>query len=340
MAIVKPSQRLRRRAAGSKNGTDPSGAHSGLDTFLQRLAHLTQVGLLALGVFGYFYTVLPVFQNQQLQEQAAKLELEKSAAQRHLDELLQQQAKVSSEIALLRENWSRERARNAQLSSQVTTAREEELNAKRRTTEAELALASQLQALEAARWELVAFDFSFAHMFGAINSSVRNANRDISTSMPTVILEGGKDWPRPYGQLLEALEAAQKKRQGAISIPGSYYAELRSFIDDRQSSLQCTLPDFQALHASYQLQWTVLENSLDAETAASVEKLQKDYASKGQQVQITDQYRQSTRASLRAGKMFTLDQAFRKRVDDLRKECSEKASKLIEDFRKSKGIRG
>jgi hypothetical protein len=158
--------------------------------------------------------------------------------------------------------------------------------------------------------------------------------------MPTVILESGKDWPRPYAQLLDALDVAQKKRQGTIGIPGTYYAELRSFIESRQSALQCTLPDFQALHASYQLQLAALENSLDAEAAASIEKLQKEYASKGQRVQITDEYRQDTRASVRAGKMFTLDQSFRKQIDDLRKECSEKASKVIEDFRKSKGVRG
>lgn len=74
------------------------------DIWLQRIAHLTQVGLLCLGVFGYFYTVLPVFQNQQLQEQAARLELEKATAQRRLDELLAEQLEVQTEIVALRDN--------------------------------------------------------------------------------------------------------------------------------------------------------------------------------------------------------------------------------------------
>jgi DNA repair exonuclease SbcCD ATPase subunit len=45
---------------------------SPIDTILARLANASQLGLLILAVFGYFYTVLPVYQKALLDEDIAK----------------------------------------------------------------------------------------------------------------------------------------------------------------------------------------------------------------------------------------------------------------------------
>ncbi len=313
--------------------------NSQLDTFLQRLSHVAQVGLLALGVFGYFYTVVPVFQNQQLQEQAAKLELEKATAQRSLDELVRQRSQVSTELAVLRENFSKERTRNSVLASEVTSAREEEANAKRKAAEAEAGLAAHLKALEAARWELVIFDVSLALTFRSYNSIVSAAYQQADMDMSSTILEAEIGWPKPYALLFDAVKSAQERRQGDASIPTIFYEDLRSFIASRNTALACTLPDFQTLHASYQLQLAALEQSIDATTEASLKKLEEEHTSKGQRIRITDEYRQATRRTVRVGKMLSLNSSFRDKLNKPRTECADKAYKVLDEFREIRGIR-
>ena len=49
---------------------------AGIDRTLQRVANASQLGVLFLAVFGYFYTVLPVYQKSLLDEEIAKKTLE------------------------------------------------------------------------------------------------------------------------------------------------------------------------------------------------------------------------------------------------------------------------
>lgn len=49
---------------------------SGWDIWLSRTSHIAQVGLLVLGVFVYFYTIIPVAQKEKLAEDYVKLEKE------------------------------------------------------------------------------------------------------------------------------------------------------------------------------------------------------------------------------------------------------------------------
>jgi hypothetical protein len=337
--MIKPSQRKQVRQSMMLQAAHTGGLPvKPLDVWLQRLAHIAQMAVLALGIFGYFYTVLPVFQNQQLQEQAAKLELEKSAAQRQLDELVAQQKTVKAEISTLRESWLKERGRNAQLTNEAATARDDESIARKKSAEAETALANQLKLLDTARWELVIFDFSYSHMAGIINSASIDFNRDRKGEAGSFLLDEAASWPRPHVALLAALDDAANKRSGKDVIPNSYYVEIRRFIDSRQSQLQCTAPDLEAMRASFQLQLFVLESSIETETNASIGKLQKEYADKGQRVQITDEYRQSVRNGIRLGKVFTLERTFRGKMQTLRQECDDKAFRVIDEFRKTKGV--
>lgn len=67
-------------------------AQSHLDQNLHRLANASQLGLLLLAVFGYFYTVLPVYQKSLLDEEIAKKTIELRAMESRVtqaQELLQ-----------------------------------------------------------------------------------------------------------------------------------------------------------------------------------------------------------------------------------------------------------
>lgn len=63
-----------------------------IDAVLQRLSHASQLGLLLLAIFGYFYTVLPVYQKSLLDEEIAKKTLELRSME---NRLAQTEAKLS-----------------------------------------------------------------------------------------------------------------------------------------------------------------------------------------------------------------------------------------------------
>jgi hypothetical protein len=64
----------------------PLPKESQVDIWLSRLSHFSQIGLLIVAVFGYVYTVIPVYQKSLLDEQIAKKELELKNIQLKLDE--------------------------------------------------------------------------------------------------------------------------------------------------------------------------------------------------------------------------------------------------------------
>ncbi|MBC7755841.1 MAG: hypothetical protein H7Z20_04195 [Bdellovibrio sp.] len=58
-----------------------------MDIWHSRFSHFSQIGLLVVAVFGYVYTVLPVYQKSLLDEQIAHKEIELTAMQSKLDRM-------------------------------------------------------------------------------------------------------------------------------------------------------------------------------------------------------------------------------------------------------------
>jgi hypothetical protein len=327
-----------------------SPAPHGLDKFLQRVANLTQPAILALGVFGYFYTVVPVFQNQQLQEQTAKLELEKSAAEKQLTLLLNQQTKVSGDIKLLQENWKKERLRNLRLADDVAQAKDRESLARAKSAEIESTLQdelkiqaslaraksaeiestlqSQLKILDKSRWELVLIDVDTSYYFRKINASLKSIQ---------IALIKESDWPKPYEELIEAVEGAAKKGSSLNSIPESYYTELKGFIHTKELALQCKKVDFGAIYSDHLAQIAILDQQVESELDKYVENVRSEYKAKNQSVQITDDFKSRSRQVIRVGKVFGVEKIYRDKIDTLRKECDDKAISVLNEIRKSKG---
>lgn len=61
-----------------------------IDTCLTRLSHLSQVGILALAVFGYFFTVRPFYQKALLDEEVAQKALELKALSTELEQMYEE----------------------------------------------------------------------------------------------------------------------------------------------------------------------------------------------------------------------------------------------------------
>lgn len=182
------------------------------------------------------------------------------------------------------------------------------------------------------------FDLFSEYMISSLHVWSRTLNESHRPRVSAFFREQEAHWPHPYAELLNAIEAAREKRSASGLIPSSYYSELRAFVEVRKASLQCTLPDFAALEASYQLQLAAIEPAIETETNASIDQLVKEYADKGERVKITDDYRQSVRKNIRFGKVFELDRSFDKKLGEMRKLCEDKATSVIDEFRKSKRV--
>jgi hypothetical protein len=70
-----------------------------IDTFLSRVSHLSQLGLLAVAIFGYFYTVVPIYEKAQLDKDIAQKSNELSTVR---DELSSVKAQLQNNYAHLR----------------------------------------------------------------------------------------------------------------------------------------------------------------------------------------------------------------------------------------------
>lgn len=106
----------------------PPLQQSRIDTWLARLANASQLGLLVLAIFGYFYTVLPVYQKTLLDEEIAKKTLALNSMESNLrakDIELQEKnrslASLNQSIAKVQDNLGKSQAEIGKLRGEVTT---------------------------------------------------------------------------------------------------------------------------------------------------------------------------------------------------------------------------
>ncbi|VAW13826.1 hypothetical protein MNBD_BACTEROID05-490, partial [hydrothermal vent metagenome] len=91
-----------------------------IDNLLSRSSHVAQIVLVAVAVFGYFYTVVPVYQKDLLSEQISQKELE-------LNELKQKISDFPKTIEVLKEKVQKHEL-------QITKLKQKELIAKQSIT--------------------------------------------------------------------------------------------------------------------------------------------------------------------------------------------------------------
>lgn len=89
-----------------------------IDQWIKRFSNISQIGLLFLGIFGYFYTVVSVYQNQRLQEQTAKLEVEKSTLEKSLASYTDEREQIKNDINILKNERDKAKKYNQQLSQE------------------------------------------------------------------------------------------------------------------------------------------------------------------------------------------------------------------------------
>jgi len=96
--------RLRRsRLRNTKTITGQSTPISLIDKTLSRVANASQLGLLLLAGFGYFYTVIPVYQKSLLDEEIAKKTIELNAKDSELRAKTTELAELNASVSIARE---------------------------------------------------------------------------------------------------------------------------------------------------------------------------------------------------------------------------------------------
>ena len=339
---------LRKHTSSHAPGSASIQGESTLSGISRHAANVAQVGVLALGVFGYFYTVLPVFQNQRLSEQNAKFELDNQAAQKQLDtlrdlesaartSLLEVKTSLDAANASLRSAQARlatERERGRQLTAEAASARERETNAKAAAESAEQSVRNELSSLDKARWELVLLHVGLSTVFQFYNVET---GKVANTRGPEYVRLFKEEWLSAFDIVTRAIDKAAKGEETRL-LPQSYFQELRRIAGGAQDSLRCELPDFSAIDAKFEADWRAIEPSMDSATNDYIESERKRVSAEGKRLVVDDATRLSIRRSLRLSKEFEVDRANKQQLVDARKLCQDKALGFIISVRKTKGL--
>lgn len=226
-----------------------------LDAWLSRASNLSQPLLLCLAVFGYFYTVLPVYQKELLSEQIAEKEVELSRLQRTI-------AATTPTIEGLK-------AERAALEAQLGSLKDKKQATERMVAE----LNVRQSALESKNKELNASRTSLTEEVATVEAaakafSMRSYHDSFSGSTTIQYLNGLSD---PYGILeaptYEAISAYLLTPYKAVSltlalgdskfIPSAasvtravkdeYHARVRAALEARKDALSKPQDDVNAL---------------------------------------------------------------------------------------------
>lgn len=292
-----------------------------------------------LGTFGYFYTVLPAFQLAQLQEQTAKLELDKSASEKRLAALIEQQVSVELETKVLQLNLDSERRRGEQLAASINLSRRVAAVASQRAAEAEAKTAEQQRILGFARWELVLNDWSSSYYFEKLRTGFQSSSSDYRGDNDEFIFRAEKGWPEPLKELLDAVDAALEKREQKDGIPENFYNDLRERIRAASKDLECAPPDFHAMAQAFNDRTSKIDAAVALEAERQMEKTRQEYAGRGQRAVFADGYLEQVSRSIRFSKRLEAQQISREELSSLRKSCDEKAYSLLKQVAREKGVK-
>lgn len=93
-----------RSIAKYQNKTDCQKQQGNLEGITKIISRLSQAGLLIIAVFGYFYTVIPVYERDSLNEQISKKELELYGLENKLREERMQIVSLNKKTSQLKED--------------------------------------------------------------------------------------------------------------------------------------------------------------------------------------------------------------------------------------------
>lgn len=245
-----------------KGGSDVRPASpKKLDVWLDRMSNLSQPLLLALAVFGYFYTVIPVYQKELLSEQIAakevelgKLQLQIETTLPAMDRLRRDAANLEAQLASLSAQKGQAERMNSDL-----LQRQHALASKNAELEALAAsLTAQTNSMEA---NARAFSMRTYHDSFSASVSVQYVNfPDTYALVDSPSYEAVGDFLlTPYRAIASALSQGDSRFFDSASqvpreVKDEYHQRMRAMLEARRDVLSKPLDDINALVLQIQQQ--------------------------------------------------------------------------------------
>ncbi len=218
------------------------------DAWLPRLAYLAQIIAVAVAVFVYKFTVVPIFQKDKLEEDVARLEIERKTLVEQTEQARVEFASAKSSLDKLKADRDKALAENKDLEIDLTenAMALHNASAKLSATQKELAPVRQALFNEKADWLLATV---------AMLPSNDTNPFDGKTTITAETLE--RSWPpQPFDKIKTALdELVSGKTSLNAPIPKVEVVDmarvLRAKILPRQNDLTCPVPNFQVWASAY-----------------------------------------------------------------------------------------
>lgn len=263
--------RIVKAASESKNSSS-----SRFEKISTIFANLSQVLMLAVVVWGYFYTVVPVFQKEKLTEDLARLKIEKSRWEQNIDSYADKIQRTQADLLALesdRHELENELIRIRSEKQQTEKALEQlalraQTSRKKLKTTAEALADAEDQLYELQRRRLlgeIPLSMEFVFLINNTGNVFSIFERD---SLNAVADELKAAFIQPIGFVDKKLKDLRKQ---ANSVSSEMYRnvqlrlidELKTGIQENASVLQCPEPNFQSWEAEFGRALTVGDDMVE-----------------------------------------------------------------------------
>ncbi len=327
---------------------------------------ITQAATLIVVVFGYFYTVRPVFQHQLVQEKLASAELDRLEIEEQVQSLQEERDEIEmnleEKLALEEQRRLEVQAQRQALQEQIQVAEnnlndiqnkidtveaqrvvlEEELQSSRQRAQQAQSQASrlegivqeQLRELEAARWEFVITDFAIVRF--VTNSDGPSLVRGGPDDFLEYLQWSNENWPDPFARLTSSIIDLRERNSNEPRYPESYIDEISEFIESREDRLVCKEPPYDFLEELYRERLSEMEDLIDRKTDDYIDNLRAEYREREEEVLITDDFRSSVARRYRVSEEIVIDFEFKDKVREYSEKCRSIEQNVIDEFRELK----
>lgn len=319
-----------------ESATDENRKRSTYPQMAAWIGALSQIAMLIVVLFGYIYTVRPVFQHQLLQEKLASAELDRLEVEGQIQVLQDEKEEVERSLHEVQNQVASIEAERGILEGELQKASERAREAKADANQLEAVIQEQLNKLEDAGWELLMVDFTFVQLLADAKAVTRDWNA--RESFPEYLQRHRDEWPNPFLALQSSIGGLRERNAKEPRYPDSYIDELSQFVESRKDELTCAVPPFDDLEKSFRERSSKIEEIVEYKTEEYIDNLVAEYEGQGKRLKITNDFREKTARRFRGIEELNIERALKDVVREHVDSCRSAAQHVVDDFRNLKGV--
>jgi hypothetical protein len=307
----------------------PAQAHpSEIDIWSTRLAAWAQIATVVVVVFGYFYTVRPVFQLQLLQEQTAQLQLDNTSAKQRLDQTKAEQVSAQAKLNALGAELANMAKNRDDLADQLKQENQKEVQAMQKMASAQMELSSQTGTLLLTQRRLLYSRFAGLFFLGlrwGIPPPIENDDED-GRSFTKIQAA----WPNPFLAISGALDELEKNNNARREFPPELVQSLRRTLEDKKRDLICEPFPAETLGRGYREDMDTMNTDARKDAIAELERQRTTALANGARMTITDADIDQFSQVNRIGRSYMLHRKYEDKIVLLRKACVDKGKEVLD----------